>query len=177
MRSAASGFSALASHSAARETIGMQRWAPFLAFFLVAACSQDPAIPRQRDEIILRLTHSKATIRPGESDTITVTATNNFGDQISIRFPNSCQVFAFIRDMRGRIVTPGRGWTCLPVASTLVLLKDEVRQYQFVWTGLSEFHGNLQPSVLTPGEYFATATMQSGDFVVHSPPVRVILQP
>jgi hypothetical protein len=155
----------------------MHGWTPFLAFLLLAACSQDPSVPRQRDEIILRLTLSKATIRAGESDTITVAATNNFGDEVSIRFPNSCQVFAYIRDPRGRIVTPGRGWTCFPVATTLLLRNDETRQFKFVWTGLSEFDGTLQPTPLPPGEYFATATMQAGDFVVHAPPVRVVLQP
>ncbi|MGQ0642785.1 MAG: BsuPI-related putative proteinase inhibitor [Gemmatimonadaceae bacterium] len=155
----------------------MRRCATFLALFLVTACSQDPAVPRQRDEIILRLTASKATIRAGESDTITVTATNNFGDSVTIRFPNSCQVFAFIRDPRGRIVTPGRGWTCLPVVTTLALAVDESRQFKFVWTGLTEFAGTLAPGPLTPGEYFATATLRAGDFVVHAPPLRIILQP
>jgi intracellular proteinase inhibitor BsuPI len=154
----------------------MRHCTPFLAFLLATACLQDPAVPRQRDEIILRLTVRKPTIRIGEADTITVTATNNFGDNVSIRFPNSCQVFAYIRDLRGRIVTPGRGWSCLPVVSTLNLARDEAKTFQFVWTGLSEFAGGVQPETLAPGEYFATATLQAGDFAVHSPPVRVILQ-
>jgi hypothetical protein len=153
----------------------MRRWTPFLTLLIAAACQQDPTIPRQRDEILLRLTVRKATIRIGEPDTITVTATNNFGDGISIRSPNACQVFLYIRDPRGRIVTPGRGWTCLPVVTTLNLAKDESRSFQFVWTGLSEFAGGLQPESLAPGEYFATATLQAGDFAVHSPPVRVTL--
>ena len=153
----------------------MPRWTPFLALLVAAGCLQDPTVPRQRDEILLRLTVRKAQIRVGEADTITVTATNNFGDGISIRFPNSCQVFLYIRDPRGRIVTPGRGWTCLPVVTTLNLAKDEARSFQFVWTGLSEFAGGLQPEALAPGEYFATATLQAGDFAVHSPPVRVLL--
>ncbi len=146
-----------------------------LLSLLAAACFQDPVVPKQRDEIILRLTVSKATIRAGEADTITVTATNNFGDRVSIRFPNACQIFAYIRDPRGRIVTPGRGWSCLPVVTTLILAKDEAKAFKFVWTGFSEFSGGLQPSPLTPGEYFATATLQSGPFAVHSPPVRVML--
>jgi hypothetical protein len=153
----------------------MRRCTPLLALFVAAACQQDPTIPRQRDEILLRLTVHKMTIRVGEVDTITVTATNNFTDGVSIRFPNACQVFAYIRDPRGRIVTPGRGWTCLPVVTTLTLAKSESKSFQFVWTGLSEFAGGLQPENLAPGEYFATATLQAGDFVVHSPPVRVIL--
>jgi hypothetical protein len=157
----------------------MNRWTPrsFLSLVLLAACYQDPAVPKQRDEIILRLTASKAAIRAGEADTIIVTATNNVGDQVSITFPNDCQVFAFIRDPRGRVVTPGRGWNCLPRPATLTLAKDESRRFTFVWTGLSEFVGTLQPSTLPPGEYFATATLQSGSFAVHAPPVRVILQP
>lgn len=154
----------------------MHRWIPLLALLCAAACQQDPTVPRQRDEILLRLTVGKATIRIGEVDTITVTATNNFTDGVSIRFPNACQVFAYIRDPRGRIVTPGRGWTCLPVVTTLNLAVGESRSFQFVWTGLSEFAGGLQPESLAPGEYFATATLQAGDFAVHSPPVRVILQ-
>lgn len=153
----------------------MRRWTPFLALLIAGACQQDPTIPRLRDEILLRLTVRKATIRVGEPDTITVTATNNFGDGISIRFPNACQVFVYIRDPRGRIVTPGRGWTCLPVVTTLTLAKDESKSFQFVWTGLSEFAGGLQPESLAPGEYFATATLQAGDFAVHAPPVRVTL--
>lgn len=153
----------------------MRRWTPFLSLLVAAACHQDPTIPRQRDEILLRLTVRKTTIRIGEPDTITVTATNNFGEGISIRFPNACQVFVYIRDPRGRIVTPGRGWTCLPVVTTLTLAKDESKSFQFVWTGLSEFAGGLQPESLAPGEYFATATLQAGDFAVHAPPVRVIL--
>jgi intracellular proteinase inhibitor BsuPI len=153
----------------------MRRCAPFLVLLLAAACHQDPTVPRIRDEILLRLTVNKSTIRAGEVDTITVTATNNFGDDVSIRFPNSCQVFAYIRDPRGRIVTPGRGWSCLPVVTTLNLAKGEAKSFQFVWTGLSEFAGGLQPASLTPGEYFATATLQVGTFAVHSPPVRVIL--
>jgi hypothetical protein len=155
----------------------MRRLVPVLALILGAGCQEDLSVPKQRDEIILRLTLSKAAIRAGEADTITVTATNNFGDRVSIRFPNSCQVFAYIRDPRGRIVTPRRGWACLPVVTTLNLAVDESRQFQFVWTGLSEFAGTIQPSPLTPGEYFATATLQAGDFVVHAPPVRVVLQP
>ena len=154
----------------------MRRCTPLLCLVVAAACLQDPAVPKQRDEIILRLTLSKPTIRAGEPDTLTVTATNNFGDRVSIRFPNACQVFAYIRDPRGRIVTPGRGWNCLPVVSTLTLAKDEARKFTFVWTGQSEFAGILQPSPLTPGEYYATATLQAGNFVVHTPPVRVILQ-
>lgn len=153
----------------------MRRWTPFLALLIAGACQQDPTIPRHRDEILLRLTVRKTTIRIGEPDTITVTATNNFGEGISIRFPNACQVFVYIRDPRGRIVTPGRGWTCLPVVTTLTLAKDESKSFQFVWTGLSEFAGGLQPESLAPGEYFATATLQAGDFAVHAPPVRVIL--
>lgn len=153
----------------------MRRSTPVLVLLLATACLQDPNVPRQRDEIVLRLTVSKSTIRTGEADTITVTATNNFGDPISIRFPNSCQVFAYIRDPRGRIVTPGRGWTCLPVVSTLSLANGEAKSFQFVWAGLSEFSGGLEPASLTPGEYFATATLQAGSFAVHSPPVRVLL--
>ncbi len=154
----------------------MRRWI-FPALLAAAACSQDPAVPRQRDEIILRLTVTRATIRPGEPDTITVTATNNFGELVQIRFPNACLVFAYIRDPRGRIVTPARGWNCLPVVTNLRLAKDESRQFTFVWTGLSEFAGILQPAPLPAGEYFATATLQSGDFAVHAPPVRVMLLP
>jgi hypothetical protein len=120
---------------------------------------------------------SRATIRAGQPDTIIATVTNNFGERVSIRFPNSCQVFAFIRDDRGRVVTPGRGWNCLPVVSTLTLDKDASRSYTFVWTGLTEFAGELEPSPLAPGEYFATATLQAGDFIVHAPPVRIILAP
>jgi Intracellular proteinase inhibitor len=156
--------------------MGMLRWF-FPALLVAAACHQDPAVPRQRDEIILRLTVSKATIRPGEPDTITVTATNNVGDAIEIQFPNSCLIFAYIRDPRGRIVTPARGWSCLPTRANLRLAKDESRQFKFVWTGLSEFAGIVQPSPVAPGEYFATATMQSGEFAVHAPPVRVSLVP
>lgn len=153
----------------------MRRLPPFLSLVVVTACYQEPSIPKQRDEILLHLTVSRSTIRAGEADTIEVTATNNFGERISIRFPSACMVFAYIRDPRGRIVTPGRGWSCIPVVSTLVLNKDEVRTFTFVWTGLSEFAGTLQPSPLAPGEYFATATLESGDFAVHTPPVRVIL--
>ncbi|MGH7695434.1 MAG: BsuPI-related putative proteinase inhibitor, partial [Gemmatimonadaceae bacterium] len=138
---------------------------------------QDPVIPKQRDEILLRLTLSSATIRPGEPDTIRVTAANNFGERITIQFPNACIVFAYIRDPRGRVVTPGRGWSCIPVVSTLVLNVNEVRTFTFVWTGLSEFAGTLQPTPLVPGDYYATATLQSGDFAVHTPPVRVTLLP
>ena len=153
----------------------MHRWISLLVLLCATACQQDPAVPRQRDEILLRLTVRKTTIRVGEPDTITVTATNNFTEAVSIRFPNACQIFAYIRDPRGRIVTPGRGWTCLPVVTTLNLAKDESKSFQFVWAGLSEFVGGLQPESLAPGEYFATATLQAGDFAVHSPPVRVIL--
>jgi hypothetical protein len=153
----------------------MHRW--MLGLFVTAACSQDPAVPRQRDEIILRLTLSKDTLRAGEADTITVTATNNFGEEVRVDFPNSCQIFAYIRDARGRIVTPGRGWACLPGRSTLILRNAESRAFTFVWTGLSEFVGYVEPSALPPGEYFATATLQAGDFAVHAPPVRVTLQP
>jgi hypothetical protein len=134
-------------------------------------------VPRQRDEILLRLTVSKETIRAGDVDTITVTATNNVGEGISIRFPNSCQIRAYIRDPRGRIVTPGRGWSCLPVATILTFDVDQTHTFQFVWTGLSEFAGTLEPSPLSPGEYFATATLEVGDFAVHTPPVRLTLQP
>jgi hypothetical protein len=154
----------------------MRRWI-FAALLTAAACAQDPAVPRIRDEVILRITVAKATIRAGELDTITVTATNNFGELIQIRFPNACLVLAYIRDPRGRIVTPARGWSCLPVVTNLRLAKDESRQFTFVWTGLSEFAGTIQPSPLPPGEYFATATLQSGEFAVFAPPVRVMLQP
>ena len=153
----------------------MRRLAFFLPFIIINGCYQDPSVPKQRDEILLRLTVSKEMLRAGESDTITVTATNNFGERIQIRFPDACIVFAYIRDPRGRVVTPGRGWSCIPVVSTLVLDPDEVRTFTFVWTGLSEFAGTLQPTPLAPGEYFATATLESGDFAVHAPPVRVTL--
>lgn len=152
----------------------MRGW-PLLLGLLLSACIQDPSVPKMRSEVVLRLTVSRSSIRLGEADTIRVTATNNFGEPISIRFPNNCQVFAFIRDARGRIVTPAGGWTCLPVASTLNLAKDEARTFTFVWTGNNVFAGGLQPAPLPPGEYFATATMQAGDFVIHSPPVRVFL--
>jgi len=155
----------------------MRRLTPILSFFLLASCYQDPAIPKQRDEILLRLTLSKATIHAGEPDTIRVTATNNIAEPITIRFPNACMVFAYIRDPRGRVVTPGRGWSCIPVVSTLNLNVNQVRTFTFVWTGLSEFDGTLQPTPLTPGDYYATATLQSGDFAVHTPPVRVTLLP
>ena len=115
----------------------MRRLMPILSFLVLASCYQDPAIPKQRDEILLRLTLSKATIRAGEADTIRVTAENNFGERITISFPNACIVFAYIRDPRGRVVTPGRGWSCIPVVSTLVLNVGEVRTFTFVWTGLS----------------------------------------
>ena len=153
----------------------MRRLTSVLSFLIIAGCYQDPSVPRQRDEILLRLTVSKATLRAGESDTISVTATNNFGERIQIRFPNACMVFAYIRDPRGRVVTPGRGWSCIPVVSTLTLNPNEVRTFTFVWTGLSEFVGTVQPTPLAPGEYFATATLESGDFAVHAPPVRVTL--
>ena len=153
----------------------MRRLTPLLSLVLFTACQQDPAIPKLRDEILLRLTVSKATIRAGEADTIRVTATNNIATQIQIRFPNACVVFAFIRDPRGRVVTPGRGWSCIPVVSNLVLNVNETRTFTFVWTGETEFAGTLQPSPLPPGDYFATATLQSGDFAVHAPPVRVTL--
>lgn len=153
----------------------MRRLTSVLLFLIIAGCYQDPSVPKQRDEILLRLTVSKATLRAGESDTIRVTATNNFGQPISVQFPNACMVLAYIRDPRGRIVTPGRGWSCIPVVSTLVLNVDEARTFTFVWTGLSEFAGTLQPTPLAPGEYFATATLESGDFAVHAPPVRVTL--
>lgn len=155
----------------------MRRGTFIILALLVTACAQEATIPRFRTEILLSVSVSKATIRPGEADTITVTATNNFGEEVSIRFPNACQVFAYIRDPRGRVVTPARGWSCLPVVSTLTLAVDESRTYRFVWTGNSEFAGGLQPSALTPGEYFATATLQAGDFVVHAPPVRLTLAP
>jgi len=155
----------------------MRRLTPILSFLVLASCYQDPAIPKQRDEILLRLTLSKATIRAGEADTIRVTAENNFGERITISFPNACIVFAYIRDPRGRVVTPGRGWSCIPVVSTLVLNVGEVRTFTFVWTGLSEFAGTLQPTPLAPGDYYATATLESGDFAVHTPPVRVTLIP
>lgn len=155
----------------------MPRLTRILSLLFIAACYQDPVIPKQRDEIILRLTVSKDTIRAGQADTIRVTATNNFGERITIRFPSACMVFAYIRDPRGRVVTPGRGWSCIPVVSTLVLNTDETRTFTFVWTGLSEFSGTLEPSPLPPGEYFATATLESGDFAVHTPPVRVTLAP
>ncbi len=154
----------------------MRSWVLFLGL-VASACSQDPAVPKLRSEIILRLAHSRDTIRAGEADTITVTATNNFGDRVSIRFPNACPVFAYIRDPRGNIVVPANGWTCLPVATTIALAKDESRDFIFVWTGRSEFAGGVQPQPLPPGEYYGTATMQAGSFVVHSPPVRVILAP
>ncbi len=155
----------------------MWRLTPILSFFVLASCYQDPVIPKQRDEILLRLTLSSATIRAGEPDTIRVTAANNFGERITISFPNACVVFAYIRDPRGRVVTPGRGWSCIPVVSTLVLNVNEVRTFTFVWTGLSEFAGTLQPTPLAPGDYYATATLESGDFAVHTPPVRVTLVP
>lgn len=145
--------------------------------FVLGSCQADPTIPRIRDELLLRLTVSKASIRAGQPDTIVATVTNNFGERVSIRFPNACQVFAYIRDERGRVVTPGRGWNCLPVVSTLTLDPDASRSYIFVWTGLSEFAGELEPSLLAPGDYFATATLQAGDFIVHAPPVRIILAP
>ena len=151
------------------------RCRPLLLILLTTACMQDPAVPKMRDEVVLRLTLSRTSIRVGEADTIRVTATNNFGEPVQIRFPNSCVVFAFIRDPRGRVVTPERGWTCLPVVTTLNLAKDEARTFTFVWTGTNVFSGGLEPSPLPPGEYFATATMQAGDFVIHSPPVRVTL--
>ncbi|HJU75834.1 MAG TPA: hypothetical protein VJ717_18985 [Gemmatimonadaceae bacterium] len=151
------------------------RWRLLLIGPLTAGCMQDPAVPKIRDEVVLRIAVSRTSIRLGEPDTIRVTATNNFGEPVSIRFPNACQVFAFIRDPRGRIVTPEDGWTCLPVVTTLNLAKDEARTFTFVWTGNNVFAGGLEPSPLPPGEYFATATMQAGDFVVHSPPVRLNL--
>jgi hypothetical protein len=155
----------------------MQRLLFGFLLLATASCTQDPAVPRLRDEIILRLTVSKAAIRPGDSDTLTVTATNNFGEQVRIDFPNACQVFAYIRDSRGRIVAPGRGWTCLPGRSTLLLAVNESRTYRFVWTGLSEFVGAVEPGALPAGEYFATATLEAGSFAVHAPPVRITLQP
>ncbi|MGQ0539261.1 MAG: hypothetical protein ACT4R6_09970 [Gemmatimonadaceae bacterium] len=148
-----------------------------LGALVFGACSQEPSVPKLRDDMILRLTASKSAIRMGESDTITVSATNNFGERVSIRFANSCHVFAYIRTPRGAIVTPGRGWVCLPVVSVLNFAVDETRLFRFIWTGLSEFSGGLQPSALPPGEYFATATMQAGDFAVHAPPVRITLLP
>ena len=153
----------------------MRRVTSILSLLIFAGCYQDASVPKQRDEILLRLTVSKDTLRAGESDTIKVTATNNFGQRIRIRFPNACMVFAYIRDPRGRVVTPGRGWSCIPVVSNLILDPDEMRTFTFVWTGLSEFAGILQPAPLAPGEYFATATLASGDFAVHAPPVRVTL--
>jgi hypothetical protein len=153
----------------------MRRLVSVLSCLSIAGCYQDASVPKQRDEILLRLTVSKEMLRAGESDTINVTATNNFGERIEIRFPNACMVFAYIRDPRGRVVTPGRGWSCIPVVSNLVLDPNEVRTFTFVWTGLSEFAGTLQPTPLAPGEYFATATLESGDFAVHAPPVRVTL--
>jgi hypothetical protein len=155
----------------------MRRLLVGLIILSAASCSQDPAVPRLRDEVLLRLTVSKSTIRAGEPVTLTVTAINNFGQQVRIDFPNACQVFAFIRDSRGRIVTPGRGWTCLPGRSTLVLAVNESRTYSFVWTGLSEFDGGAEPGALPAGDYFATATLEAGDFAVHAAPVRIILQP
>jgi hypothetical protein len=152
-----------------------------IASVLLAACVQGPTVPKLGGGAIeLKVRASLASLGPGESDSIVVTATNSLTEIARIRFRVDvpCQILVYIRDQSGRTVLPAGGQhSCVPVPSLLTIPANGSVDRVFIWKGGSAFEPPGSPTRLPPGDYFVSASMDADGFSVPGFAITVTLRP
>jgi hypothetical protein len=145
----------------------------------LAACVQSPAAPRVEDQpISLTVSVSTSSIRIGDTDTITVTASNRLSNQVRLVFPTTCQIKVYIRDARGRIHVPNGGrYECVPVPTQIIFPANGSVSRQFIWRGYDQFDPPGSQTPLPPGTYFVSAEMTADGYSTFAFPVRVDILP
>ncbi|MEO6443985.1 MAG: hypothetical protein ABIZ91_03320 [Gemmatimonadaceae bacterium] len=143
----------------------------------VAACVQEPVIPKiDTPPIALSLFFSTKTFTLGKSDTISVTATNNFETAATIRFPSDCQIVVTIRSQAGAAVVPPGGMpSCINLATTLTIPAGGAVVRRFIWNGATDFLPPGSATPLPPGAYFISAAINASNYSTVAPAVRVDL--
>jgi hypothetical protein len=148
--------------------------------FVLAAtsCVEEATVPKIGEQPIeLKVAVSASTIRVGEVDTITVTATSLFDEPVRLVFPTMCQIRAYVRNATGRVVVPGAGYSCLEVPSQIIFQPRGVVTRLFIWHGASEFTPPGSGAPLPPGDYYVTAEMAADEYSTAAFAVRITVTP
>jgi hypothetical protein len=156
---------------------------PLLAALLLspAACVQEATVPKLGGtEIEMKIRQSTAQLAAGGTDTITVTVINHLQQQVRILFAvdTPCQILVFVKDFTARTVVPERGqFTCVPVASQMVIAADSSVDRVFFWKGNTMFDPPGSTTRLAPGDYALSATLNANGFSVPAFAIRVTVLP
>jgi hypothetical protein len=142
-------------------------------------CVQSPTVPKVgTQEVTLQIRTSATALAAGETDTITVTVTNQTAEELRIIFETTCQVRVYVRTQSARIVVPPNGvHDCVRVASQMVIPGEGSVDRQVLWKGTEAFEPPGSPTRLPAGEYFVTAELVVGSFRATAGGVKVTLLP
>jgi hypothetical protein len=143
----------------------------------VFSCVEEATIPVLGEQPVnLVVSVSAAEIHAGETDTITVTATNSRAEPATLSFNTLCHFRVYIRDARGRLMVPEDGdHGCVPLPLVLSLAPDSSFTRQFLWRGGRQFDPPGSSVFLPPGRYYVTADMPSNDYRAVAFAVRITI--
>ena len=147
---------------------------------LSLGCVQDPVIPTIGEEpIVLSLGFSTKTFRVGKADTISVIATSALTTAALVAYGTDCRFQVTIRSAAGQVVLPPNGQracTSLAVPVVDTFPPNGVITRKFVWTGRSDFvPSGASTTVLPPGTYYVSATINALNYSTVAPAVKVDL--
>lgn len=146
---------------------------------VLAACVQDPAVPRLNSPVTLTLSLSTLTLKLGQPDTLRATLQNTLTEIVGLSFSNVCRVYFTIRNQAGDVVAPRDGRAqCVPQRSTLTIPAGGRVVYSAIWRGGFDFIPLDTPgATVPPGTYFVSAQFIADGYSVIAPAFKVEVTP
>jgi hypothetical protein len=152
-----------------------------VSLFGLIACSSPMEPPSKVDvggtTLSLSVTASGNEIVGSSPVTFTIRLLNEGAQSVTLHFGSGCQISPYIRASSGAVVLPsGGGWGCTTALTQLSLAAGESVVREYVWTGSTEFQSEMPLRPLPKGRYFFSAVVPSGEAMLRSRAVEVVVR-